>query len=67
MDLLGILIASQSHSDDIPGHRDRRAGEVRGAAEPCGSGNCDHLRASIDLYTEVMLTRALRPAPERFV
>lgn len=67
MDLLGILTASRFRPDDMPAHGDRSAGEIRGMADSWGTGNCDHLRASIDLYTEVMLTRSLRPAPERFV
>ncbi len=67
MDLLGILTASRFRPDDLPAHGDRRAGEVRGVAEVCGTGNCHHLRASIDLYTEVMLTRSLPPAAGRAV
>lgn len=67
MDLLCILTASRFRPDDIPGHGNRRAGEVPGVADVCGTGNCHHLRASINLYTEVMLTRSLRPAAERAV
>ena len=67
MDLLGILTASRFRPDDMPAHGDRHAGDIRGMADSCGTGNCDHLRASIDLYTEVMHTRSFRPAAERLV